>query len=577
MSWRDRARPVAGEPSAGWRDRARSLSREESDALGLGEPSAALSAVRGLEQGLTLGFADEALGFIESRLPSLKKTPRQFLRDLLFDDKTPAPPAQTYQEARDENRALFAAASEANPASYGAGGLAGGLLAARALPGAGKSIGSAVASGAAFGGAAGLGGSEADILDGDVGGTLKDVALSAGLGGGLGGALSRPVLTKAAQVARPVLDRFAAKRAVKATGAIQSDIKGIPPERLLEQGRMLLEQGVVPKGASKVEILKLAEEGRRAAGSVIGDVLRKADATAAKMGSRFNWGPVLEKMANTVDEMGQAGREALAPEIKRFVYGASRQSKNDLGFTEAHKMLRVVRDSVNWQSGDKLKNNFLKRLQGILNEEIETQVQRGLGGDIAQEYKAAKSLYGAFKLAKKGATRGAERETGNQFFGLTDKLAGVGAGGVGGLGGAAYGIATGDDLGSVAKKAVAGAALLGGSKFLREKGSGYAAAAGKGAADALRGVARTGGEAPSRVGSAVARGLQAGDSTSQERSPALRTLLESRPEAFGKYASELLDAAGRGEQQLAATHYVLFHQAPEYRQRWEELMASDAR
>ena len=71
------------------------------------------SFARGAVQTGTLGFADELVGGVES----------------LFTDKT-------YDQARDESRANFKAAEDANPITSGVGSLAGGL-ATMLIPGTG--------------------------------------------------------------------------------------------------------------------------------------------------------------------------------------------------------------------------------------------------------------------------------------------------------------------------------------------------------------------------------------------------------------------------------------------------------
>lgn len=44
----------------------------------------------------------------------------------------------------------------------------------------------------------------------------------------------------------------------------------------------------------------------------------------------------------------------------------------------------------------------------------------------------------------------------------------------------------------------------------------------------------------------------------------LTDALQRHPEVFGKYATYLMDAASRGPQSLAATHFVLQQNDPEY-------------
>ena len=125
------------------------------------------SGARGLAQGLTFGLVDEATGAIESA----------------FTDKT-------YEQARDESRANYNEAKEANPLTYGASEL-GGAIGSAFIPGmgalnAGRGARLAEVAGKAAlqGGLSGYGNSTAE----DTEGLLKDTAKGAVIGGGLGAA-----------------------------------------------------------------------------------------------------------------------------------------------------------------------------------------------------------------------------------------------------------------------------------------------------------------------------------------------------------------------------------------------------
>lgn len=131
-------------------------------------PGIVESALRGAAQAATLGNADELTGLAESA----------------FTDKT-------YEQARDESRANYAAAEAAHPIAYGAGGLAGGV-ATSFIPGLNVGAGATLAEVAGKMGLAGaiggVGSSEADLLHGDVAGVAKDAAVGGVVGAGLGAA-----------------------------------------------------------------------------------------------------------------------------------------------------------------------------------------------------------------------------------------------------------------------------------------------------------------------------------------------------------------------------------------------------
>ena len=98
------------------------------------QPGAGESFVRGAAQGASLGFADEITGALRSAFST-----------------------KSYQQARDESRAAYKAAEEANPMAYFAGNVTGGL-ASIFVPGGGiakaATVGGRNAAGAAMGGEA---------------------------------------------------------------------------------------------------------------------------------------------------------------------------------------------------------------------------------------------------------------------------------------------------------------------------------------------------------------------------------------------------------------------------------------
>lgn len=122
-------------------------------------PSKTESFLRGGWQGVTFGLGDELTGGIES----------------LFTDKS-------YQQARDESRAANAAAKAANPLTYGAGEIGGGIATAF-VPGVGLAKGAGLAAkvglAAAEGGAAGFGYSEGKDLETIAKDTVAGAALGA--------------------------------------------------------------------------------------------------------------------------------------------------------------------------------------------------------------------------------------------------------------------------------------------------------------------------------------------------------------------------------------------------------------
>lgn len=141
---------------------------------------------RGALSGASFGFSDELTGAGEA-LATTNPLEDDYLKNLLTN----------YKKSRDESRAAYKAAEEANPATYMAGDIGAGLLTGLLTGGAGAvaNLGKVGVSqgakqlakvGLKQGAATGLGMSEADLTEGEVPEALKDVAVGAGLGAGVG-------------------------------------------------------------------------------------------------------------------------------------------------------------------------------------------------------------------------------------------------------------------------------------------------------------------------------------------------------------------------------------------------------
>lgn len=170
---------------------------------------------KGIQEGGTLGFADELQGGVEASADKV----HQFLNALgltgpsvsQVNEQTNAPgPKSTldlYREARDKSRQEMAAAQQANPGSFLGGAVAGGVATIPALPGkvvaplgqaaegAGwlARMGKAAANAAPLSAVASAGGSNSDVLS-DPGQVAKDVALGTPVGMGTAGVIQGAVI-----------------------------------------------------------------------------------------------------------------------------------------------------------------------------------------------------------------------------------------------------------------------------------------------------------------------------------------------------------------------------------------------
>ena len=155
---------------------------EENDVDVAPEVSMPESFVRGAAQGASLGYADEFTSALGAGIEKLKGSDKDL--------------ADLYRQERDESRAAYKAAEEANPKTYLGGNIVGGIAPVVATGG----LGATVKGAAALGAAAGLGSSSEDLtdeskpLDERLTSAGVDTALGATLGGGIA---SIPVIGKA--------------------------------------------------------------------------------------------------------------------------------------------------------------------------------------------------------------------------------------------------------------------------------------------------------------------------------------------------------------------------------------------
>lgn len=288
------------------------------------KPSQLGVGARALGQGLAFGFGDEALAGV--------KAP--------FSDKN-------YTELRDENRVALARDREAFPKTAIGGEIAGAVLPSVAATllsgpvGGGASVANAgrlasvaksvfnpaTAKALAAGGAAyGLGSSEADLTEGDVGGAAMDAAKGAGtalaLGRGLP-AVAAPVMKAGGNMLRRAGDvlsgpaELMASKAAGLTKAFKNKFK-ITPEQARATGRVALDEGVVGPLSDADDMLQVVEELNNRIGPEIGKMLKDA-----------------EKRGIVPDFKGM---------IERLEAEAAPYGKTDIGRSIYNQYQKVIRD-----------------------------------------------------------------------------------------------------------------------------------------------------------------------------------------------------------------------------------------
>ena len=228
------------------------------------------SALRGVAQGVTLGFADEISGAVESA----------------FTDKS-------YEQARDESRANFEVARAANPAAFLSGEVVGGIASGIASGGLGAGLKGA----AVLGTIAGVGNSEEDeiekqLTDAMVGGTLG-VA-----GHGIGSVLGKGA-NRIAKAFRETVEEEADALGLKAVGVFTKTSRKKLAKKL-ESKRMTVDEflnifenettvagkPLIRLGGTQQELLEDVLEKQGQIGDEMGTLLKDIDLAAEKTGRK---------------------------------------------------------------------------------------------------------------------------------------------------------------------------------------------------------------------------------------------------------------------------------------------------
>lgn len=454
------------------------------------QPTQLESGIRGLAQGASLGFADEITGGLESAAGSLGFVP----------DKT-------YEEARDESRANYLKSQQANPLTYGAGQLGGGI-ATLAVPGLnvakGASLARTLGTAAAQGALTGLGDSEAtDALDmaKDAGKGLLVGAGAGALGAGLSagaGALSQKYGTKAADALRNKAEELA----VKATGAT-----GVQSAKFADDaGRQLLDRRLVQFGDTPKKVAERTGAALEEAGESIGRSLKDLEAK----GVTASVDDVVAAIQTKISDLKRfPGNDRLINQLQNEADSLMARGQSELPIAAAEQAKRNFQRQVNYNSP-----NFEKDSSATVASAFKDEVEKratAASPEIGQKFIEDKKLFGLLSPINEAAEKRARTLNQSPAGGLLDMAATAAGGAVGGP----------------------GAAML---------------------------AAPARSFASKRFSSSAAVGMDK-----------LSDLVRTAPQAFGKYGKVLQNAASRGGTSLGAAHFVLQNSDPEYRKMLQEL------
>lgn len=398
------------------------------------------SALRGGAQGASFGFAPAITGALEAIPEALHG------KDLM----------ESYRTKRDETNELYKQAQEANPYSYLAGEVAGGVAPALLAPQA-----SALKLGAGMGALSGLGQSVSGGQD--LGDTAANVATQGVMGGAIGGALGK--LSSA--LAPEALKKSAAKNAVEAFHPSKSEVAKMMKSPALEKGANRLEEvganllKKTPYGETPIVTPFANAEQRaakldgmlQAAGKDVGEIINDIDKNVKVNNDFFKPSDLVQEIENVrknyiieglPGESSQTEYNALSGlmrDIQRF-------GNEPVDFKTANKIKKIISDKAYNQQGSVIDQDYAA-LRGFVNNKIDESLDK-VAGQLAdpaqvQKYGQAKDLYRTAKQLEKSAAGELASGISNRDLGLTDYIsAGVGHA-VGGTPGAAA-LAVGNKL-----------------------------------------------------------------------------------------------------------------------------------
>ncbi len=488
----------------------------------------ATAAASGLIQGGTLGFGDEIGAAGKAAMNAITGVTGPLGGGSLSDI------GEDYARNRDQLRSEFQKSAQANPKTALAANIAGSIANPinTMIPNvsAGKGLGSAIANagtqGAAVGAVQGVGSSDSN----NIGGIARDAALSTGvgaLGGGVGGALAYGA-EKAAPVVGKWLGNKAEDLSAKAQGLERGTLNKMGIDRARAVGRQGLDEGVVgwmPAGTDTM--IARNESLMNRAGDARNAVYNAVDEAGASGFNPLNVATDVEnKLSPTYRTPINKGEWS---QLDNTIESILARGEGNIPLTEAQALKEEI-GAVAYPGGKKPafptpKQEMAQGAYRIVNKSLDRAAESGASALGTEGLD--KTIQGANRTMSTGYDarnilgQKQARELGNKTFGLTDwSILGPSA---------------------AAAPFTHGVSLLGIPIVLGKKfGEKYGAQIGAKAINSL------------------------GD------------LVSKAPQALGKYAGPLTNAASRGGSALNAAHFVLQQTDEGYRNMIKQLQGDDA-
>jgi hypothetical protein len=457
------------------------------------EPGLVASMGRAFSKGATGRWSDELGAYLESKFPVLGLTPGEWL-----EGKQAKP--GSYDEKLRDIRGLIKSSEEAWPIPTAASEFVGdlGLQGALAAGTGGASV-TPMGQGA-LGAVSALGASEANLHGGGGPKDYKRAALEALAGGALSAAGTKvgtavgeklsPMLRAGAKKVSGGLERFAHRRAAKATGMTLADYRALlekggqadiesgfgADEAIDRLGKRLMDEQLVRAFDRSEDIARRVGPQVNQAASDIDRLV--AEVQKADPGAGVDPGRIAQKLYAMASEYRKNpalanAADAVEKEAKKFAEKSIDDPFAKGSLAEGREWVRGYDKQLNWNKEQSVPLEAVKRLRTALKEEVEGGVEAGGGPQALEWFKGAKRRYGELKDVSDIAKDAALRSQANRWTSPSDYITGAAA-----LGG---GLAAGQ---GVKGALVAGLVTLA-HKLARERGSSTMAVGGKAAAQVL--------------------------------------------------------------------------------------------
>ena len=480
--------------------------------------STAEAVGRGATQMATLGYGDELYGALKT-LEGMPKSLAAKLLTSLTGKQTGTPEERMaimdqYRTFRDQERARNELAHKEHPVAYPVGeGI--GAVATAVVPGIGaaptvtkgamtlgrlmQTARTGAAIGGAVGAAAGLGGSNADLTQGDVGGAGLDIAKGAAIGGTFGAAAT-PIATavgsalgaassKLADLGRARLFKAAVGQNKRAF--VQMDGKG-----LLDKAGEYLDKLGIGWGDSTESIAKKLADRNENLGQALTDTVAQLDSSAGntvKIDPNAVADAIEQKVAGPLKKLASARGEYadIMAEAK-----AVRDVGEPLSFADAVSQRQAAQSQAKYNAANSrdIAAQAKRDIANIWNEQIDKQAEPLLkeAGKAGNAYRELRHEYSLTTELLKNVNNRVQGNAANRVLSPSD----YGVGGISGVmtGNPFVGVAgaIANHLGRIYGNAAAGRTALNMSR---------AAAVSQAAANKFLPVSMLAARAPAAIGS----------------------------------------------------------------------------